>query len=129
MIPHTEFLNLICETAEENCSLESAISLDELAPEGGLYAELGIGFEDTMYYDKSCVITLPVLFLCKSKDQQNGMEQLCSICNYLKRLKEYPSGESFGWIDTKAAKEPNKIGRDEDGMYSLSCILNCQIYF
>lgn len=129
MIPQTEFLDLICKTAEENCSLDHKISLKELSADGGIYAELGQGFADRQYYDKSAVITMPVLFLCRDSNQERGMEQLCSICNYLQKLKKYPQGETVFWLDTKVAKEPNKIGRDEDGVYNFSCILNCQIYF
>lgn len=129
MIPQTEFLDLICKTAEENCSLDHKISLKELSPSGGIYAELGQGFADRQYYDKSTAIIMPVLFLCRDSDQERGMKQLCSICNYLQRLKVYPQGETVAWSDTKVAKEPNKIGRDEDGVYNLSCILNCEIYF
>lgn len=129
MTPLIEFMNLLCKTAEENCGLDSEISLEELNPAGGLYAELGEGFGTGQYYDKSAVITMPVLFLCRNADQERGMEQLCSICNYLRKLKKYPQGESVAWLDTKIVKEPNKIGRDEDGVYNLSCILNCEIYF
>ncbi len=128
-MPLTELLELICETVEEHCDLDSQVSLEELAPEGGLYAEVGEGFGNTTYYDKSTTKTVPVLFLCRSSSQKRGLEQLCSICDYLQRLKQYPKGKTFSWLDTTVAKEPNKIGRDEDGMYNLSCILNCQIYY
>lgn len=128
-MPLTELLELICETVEENCNLDSEISLGELAPEGGLYAEVGEGFGNTTYYDKSTTKTVPILFLCRAASQKEGLEQLCSICDYLQRLKKYPQGKTFSWLDTTVAKEPNKIGRDEDGMYNLSCILNCLIYY
>lgn len=129
MSPQTEFLELICKTVEENCALSSEVSLEELDPEGGIYAELGSGFADTVYYDKAATRTMPVLFLSRDKDQKQGMEQLCSICNYLQRLKKYPQGKSVSWLDAKVATEPNKIGRDEDGKYNFSCIVNCLIYF
>ena len=129
MTPQIEFLELLCETAEKNCSLDSAVSLDELPVDGGVYAELGEGFGDTLYYDKSAVRIIPVLFLCRDSDQVRGMEQLCSICNYLQGLKQYPEGKTVSWLDAEVAKEPNKIGRDEDGTYHFSCILNCKIYF
>lgn len=128
-MPLTELLELICETVEANCNLDSEISLEELNVQGGIYAELGEGFENDTFYDKSTNKTIPVLFLCRAKNQKRGLEQLCSICDYLQRLKKYPKGKTFSWLDTTVAKEPNKIGRDEDGMYNLSCILNCQIYY
>lgn len=129
MTPQTEFLELIAKTAEENCELDTEISLKELPAAGGLYAELGDGFLDTAYYDKSTVKVIPVLFLCRHRDQKRGLEELAVISSYFQRLKKYPQGETFAWLDTEIAKEPNKIGRDEDGVYHFSCILNCKIYY
>lgn len=129
MTPQTEFLNILCDTVEKECNLSHKISLLELSEKNGLYAELGEGFSDTQYYDKSAVRTIPVLFLCRDTDQKRGMEELCKICNYLQKLKKYPAGKLVSWLDAKTVKEPNKIGRDEDGTYHFSCIINCQIYF
>ena len=129
MKPLTELLNLIVRTAEENCDLDTNISLKELPAAGGLYAELGEGLGRGLYYDKSTVKSIPVLFLCRHKDQERGMEELCSICNYFQRLKRYPQGETFAWLDAEVSREPNKIGRDEDGVYHFSCILDCTIYY
>ena len=129
MTPQTEFLELIIETAEKELALDTPISLKELPAGGGLYAELGDGFTATTYYDKGTVEMIPVLFLCRHADQQRGLEELCEICNYFQRLKKYPQGDTFSWLDAGIAKEPNKIGRDEDGVYHFSCILNCKIYY
>lgn len=129
MTPLIEFMNVLCDTVEANCNLSHSISLEELNPAGGLYAELGEGFSNTTYYDKSAVKVVPVLFLCRDFNQKNGIEQLSNICNYLQRLRSYPAGEAFSWLDTEITKEPNKIGRDEDGAYNFSCILNCKIYY
>lgn len=129
MTPQTDFLELLCKTIEDNVSLMYSISLKELKTEGGIYAELGEGFADSQYFDKSTILTMPVLFMCRDSNQKQGLEQLIKICNYLQRLKEYPCGNSFGWIDAAIAKQPSKIGRDEDGVYHFSCIINCRIYF
>lgn len=129
MTPQTEFLNLLVETAEENCELDSGISLKELSAEGGLYAELGEGFADTQYFNKTEVKVLPVLILCRNADQQKCLEQLNAICNYFQKLKKYPQGSAFIWLNTDIAKGPAKIGRDEDGVYHYSCILNNKIFF
>ena len=129
MTPQTDFLELLCKTIEDNVSLAHSISLKELKAEGGIYAELGEGFADSQYFDKSTILTMPVLLMCRDSDQKQGLEQLIKICNYLQRLKEYPSGNSFGWIDAAIAKQPSKIGRDEDGVYHFSCMINCRIYF
>lgn len=125
----SELLELIVTIAESNCNLDTPISLKELPAEGGLYAELGEGFGNTTYYDKSTEKTIPVLFLCRHADQKRGLEELCEISDYLQRLKKYPKASTFAWLDTEIAKEPSKIGRDEDGVYHFSCILNCKIYY
>lgn len=129
MKPQIEFMEVFAKTAEDNCDLDSDISLKELSNRNSLYAELGSGFTDTTYYDKSTVRIFPVLVMCRHADQSRCLEQLSDICNYLQHLKDYPKGETFAWLDTVIAKEPSKIGRDEDGVYHYSCILNCTVYF
>ena len=129
MTPLSELLELIAKTAEDNCSLDTPISLKELPAEGGLYAELGEGFGNTTYYDKSAEKTIPVLFLCRHADQKRGLEELCEISDHLQRLKKYPQASTCAWLDTEIAKEPSKIGRDADGVYHFSCILNCKIFY
>lgn len=123
----TEFFDIMLDAIEQQCGL--VVSIKELKAEGGIYAELGDGFTDTSYYNKRTIKTIPVLFLCRHKSQKQCMEWLCSICNYLQRLKVYPQGDTFSWLDASIAKEPSKIGRDEDGTYHYSCILNCKIFY
>lgn len=129
MTPQTEFFDKLLDTVEKNCILDSRVSTKELSDKNSLYAELGDGFTETTYFDKTEVKTIPVLFLSRHKDQQRCLEQLCDISNYLQRLKAYPQGELFKWLDCETAKQPSKIGRDEDGTYHYSCIVNCKIYF
>lgn len=62
MTPQDELLELIVDTVEKNCGLDSGISLEELPAESGLYAELGDGFTESVFYDKGTVKTIPVLF-------------------------------------------------------------------
>lgn len=129
MSPITEFMDILVETAEKNCMLESEISLKELKAEGGLYAEPGKGFAESRYYDKTEVKEIPVLFLCRNADQRKCMEQLENICNFLQRLKVYPSGTMFSWLNTEIAEEPAKIGRDEDGVYHYSAVIRCKLFY
>jgi hypothetical protein len=130
MSPQSEFLDLICTAAENNCNLDTKISTKELPPEGGLYAELGEGFGDGQYYSKGASEkTIPVLFLCRNVSQERCLDQLADICNYLSNIKEYPNGQQVAWMNAITAKEPNKIGRDEDGKYYYSAIVNCKVYF
>ncbi len=108
----TDFFDVLLNEIEQNCGLNTEISIRELKAKGGIYAELGQGFTDTVYYNKQTVKTVPVLFMCRHKSQKQCMEWLCSICDYLQRLKAYPRGKTFTWLDTTIAKEPNKIGRE-----------------
>ena len=129
MTPQTELMDLFADMVEKNCDLGTKISLKELPKDGGIYAELGDGFTDTTYYNKREIKTVPVLVMCRHRSQQQCLEWLHSICYYMQRLKKYPQGELFSWLDTAVAKEPSKIGRDEDGVYHYSCVLNCKIYY
>lgn len=125
----TDFLELVIETAENNSQLAYPISLKELPKEGGLYAELGEGFVESQYYDKTELRQIPLLFLCRDNDQHRCLAQLEAICLSLSRLMQYPQKEGFCWLDAKTAKAPSKIGRDEDGTYHYSCIINCKLYY
>ena len=129
MTPQKEFLELLVAVAEENCKLDSPISLKELSDENSLYAEVNGAVTETVYYGKGTVVMMPVLFLCRNAEQARCMEQLEEICHYFQRLKTYPQGNSFSWLDTSIASGPSKIGRDEDGVYHYSCILNNKIYY
>lgn len=125
--PLTEFQDRM--VAWLKAQLDVEISLDELPPGGGLYAETGASQTVSSYYDKTALWTIPVLFLSKNADQKAGMEALSKICDFLHREKIYPSGESYSWKDAQTVTQPNKIGRDEDGKYLHSCIVNCKIFF
>lgn len=124
-----EFMNVMTNAAEKHCELGSEISLKELPAKGGIYAEAGEGFAQSRYYDKSEVRIVPVLFLCRNASQTECLRQLEAIAMYFNRLRQYPKGKSFSWLDAELVKAPSKIGRDEDGMYHYSCIINCKLFF
>lgn len=124
----TELLELIADTAEKNCSLGTEISWKSFRQMEAYMLNLVEGFTESVSYNKQEVKMIPVLFLCRHADQKRCLEQLCEIAGYLSGLKKYPQGKTFSWLDTTVAKEPSKIGRDEDGVYHYSCILNCKIY-
>lgn len=127
MEPQVELLNLIVKTVKEKCGIE--VSLDGTPFEGGVYAELAPGYNDALYYSKQAIKVIPVLFLSKDRDQTVCLNALCRICNYLQALRRYPQVEGFAWLDAVTATEPNKIGRQEDGQYLYSAIVNTKIYF
>lgn len=129
MKPLIELLNLIVSTVEENCDLDTEISVEELSAEGGLYVEYGEGVINKTYYDKTTERTIPVIFQCRHSSHERGMEQLCSISDYLQKLKQYPQGQTFTWLDTTVEKETRKTGREESGMFNFTCILNCKVHY
>lgn len=127
MEPQTKLMNMIVKTIDDNCRI--CVSLDGLPKHGGVSAELAAGYTDTLYYSKHSVRIIPVLFLSKDRDQEDCADRLCRICNYLQSLKLYPQTDGFSWMDAVTATEPNKTGRQEDGQYIYSAIVNMKIYF
>lgn len=125
--PQFEFFDVLVNSVEKGCDVP--IEVDELKAQGGIYAELGEGLTDTVYYNKQTVKVIPVLFLCRHKNQKQCLEWLSSICNYLQRQTVYPSGQTYTWLDSTIAKEPSRIGRDEDGVYHYSCIINNKVHY
>lgn len=123
----SEFMNAFCDLIQRELNLE--ISLYELPADGGLYAESGAPALQCMYMNKSCLWKIPVLFLSKRKDQQQGLKELEQISMHLHYRKNYPDGTRYGWADASIITPANKIGRDEDGQYLHSCIVNCLVCF
>lgn len=132
MTPQTEFLNLLCDTIEENVPLEYSLSPENQSEnsvsENIIYINFGEGITDTQYYDKTSILNIPVHFFCKGNTEQD-IEQLSRICNYLQRLKAYPNGTQFKWVDVSIRKQPGRTEQSENNDYRLSCIINCKIYF
>ena len=90
MEPQVELLNLIVETVQNGLGL--SISLNGLPADGGICAELAAGYNDGLYYDKSAVRILPVLFLSKNKDQQicvNDLSRIFTIYHFNQQVQVY----------------------------------------
>lgn len=127
MSPQVELMELIRREAAAGCGIE--VCLDGTPADGGVSAELAPGYTDALYYDKSAIRTVPVLLIGKDKDQAGCADRLCRICNHLQRLKQYPQADGFTWLDATTATEPNKVGRQEDGQWIYSAIVNTRIHF
>lgn len=124
----SELLEVFCDTAEKNCSLKYPISLKELEAEGGIYAEAGEGMAESKTYTKAATVQIPILILIRDTNQQTCISNLETLCNYFSKLKTYPKAKKFKWLDSDIGKYVSKIGRDADGTYHYSCIINCKIY-
>ena len=70
MQPLTEFQDKLVDWLKTSLGLED--SLDELPPDGGLYAETGASQTVASYYDKTALWTVPVLFMSKNADQKEA---------------------------------------------------------
>lgn len=122
-----KFLELVIKTIEENCGLHD-ICMDALR-DSGVYACLDPGYNSALYYNRRALRMWPISFMAKNKDQVLCIQQLNTICDYLQKLKKYPSGDVFTWKDATVANYPSKVGRQEDGQYIYSCTINMQVYF
>ena len=105
------------------------IRIDGLPTDGGISCEIAPGYNKDIYLNKRSSKVIPLLFLCKSKNQITTLDTLCKIGNYLQGLKEYPNGTSFEWINAEVSSEPSLVGKQEDGQYIYSCIIDITIYF
>ncbi|POP31634.1 hypothetical protein C3B58_15560 [Lactonifactor longoviformis] len=128
MEPQVEIINLVKSTVESGCDLPTVISLEGLSADGGLYVQFGEGYQEDIYYDKSRIIVLPIIFLCKDTSQIICIEQLSKICNFLQNMSEYPEMESAVWLDAQTVKEPNKLDIKEEPLCVYSCTVNIRIF-
>ncbi len=127
MEPQVELMELTKKAVEENCGIR--ICLDGTPNDGGVSAEVGAGYIDSQYYTKEAIRVLQVLFLSKGSDQVECLDQLGRICNMFQAMRQYPPAESFTWLDAVTATEPNLVGRQEDGQWIYSAVVNMKIYF
>lgn len=128
MEPQVEIINLVKSTVESGCDLPTVISLDGLPADGGLSVQLGEGYNEALYFDKSCIKVIPMVFLCKNASQMQCIEQLSKISNYLQNLSEYPALENAVWLGAETKKEPNKLDMKEEALCVYSCTVNIRIY-
>ncbi len=109
--------------------LNIGINLDELANDGQVYAELGAGYTEKKYTRGPGIYVHPILFITKGKNEEACIERLAKICNHFKATRNVPSGGCYSGRGLQVAAEPNKIGRQEDGMVLYSCIINFKLSY
>ena len=128
MEPQTEALNMVIDTLEANITLFDAIKIDRLPTNQGISCEISTGYNKDIYLNKQSSKVIPLLFLCKHKDQQVAYDTLCKVGNCLQNLSDYPDGPLFSWEKAEVSSEPSKIGND-GRYYIYSCIVDITIYF
>lgn len=129
MEPQVEMINKVIDTLETNLTLFDSINIDSLPSCGGISCEISPGYNKDIYLNKQSSKVIPLLFLCKDKDQAKVFDTLCKIGNYLQGLKEYPDVTAFEWVNAEVSSEPSKVGQQEDKQYIYSCIVDITIYF
>ena len=127
MEPQTELILQIKEQVQGKLNI--GINLRELANDGQVYAELGAGYTEKKYTRGPGIYVHPVLFMAKSTDESGCIEILSRICNYFKTSRKVPTGSIYQGRGLQVVAEPNKVGRQEDGMVLYSCIINFKISY
>lgn len=129
MTPQVEMIHVVLSDIEANLSLFDRIRMNGLPSEGGISCEINQGYMKDIYLNKKVSKVIPLLFLCKHKNQITVYDTLCKIGNYLQDLKVYPKGTAFEWLNADVSSEPGLLEKQEDGQYIYSCIINITIYF
>lgn len=125
--PQTELiLNVKAQMQKE---LQMDIDLEELVENGPVYAELGAGYTEKAYIRGPGIYVHPVLFIYKGRNEKHCLNVLSKICNFYKKNRKVPKGETYSGRGLQVAAEPNKIGRQEDGQVLYSCIINYKISY
>lgn len=129
MEPQVEMINKVLDTIEGNLTLFDTVHIDGLPKNRGISCEIAPGYNKDIYLNKQASKIIPLLFLCKNNNQITALDTLFKIGNYLQRLKVYPNGMSFEWMNAEVSSEPSLIGKQDDGQYIYSCIVDITIYF
>ena len=129
MEPQVEMINVVLDAIETNLTLFDIIRINGLPTDGGISCEISPGYNKDIYLNKKSSKVIPLLFLCKNLNQITALNTLCMIGNYLQGLKEYPNGATFDWLNAEVSSEPSLVGKQDDGKYIYSCIVDITIYF
>lgn len=127
MEPQTDLILQVKEQIQDK--LDIGINLRELSNDGQVYAELGAGYTEKKYTRGPGIYVHPILFMAKSMDEPDCIERLSRICNYFKTNQKVPASDSYQGRGLQIAAEPNKVGRQEDGMVLYSCIINYKLSY
>ena len=123
----TDFLNLVVDTVETNCKI-TGIRTDTLV-DGGIFATIGSGRNQAVYYDRSAIRLWPVKFMAKDTDHEKCISQLDAICTYLQKLKKYPKHNGFVWLDATVEKYPARKEKQDSKAHVYMCKINMQVYY
>lgn len=128
MEPQAAFINHLIALVNQ-FGLFVPVRIGQLPPTPGISVEINSGHASDVYYDRSAIHELPLLWLCKHPDQLTAYNTLLTIGNRLSSLLAYPDGESYQWLGLEVTNEAEFVARQEDGQHIYSMIAVAKIYF
>lgn len=128
MEPQAVFLNDLI-TLVNQFGLFSSVKIGQLPVMPGISVEINSGHISDLYYDRSAIHELPLLWLCKHPDQLTAYNTLLTTGNRLSSLPSYPDGEAYRWLGLEVTNEAEFVTKQEDGQYIYSMIAVAKIYF
>lgn len=94
-----------------------------LPKSGGYAAQIAPSREDNVFFDGTKENTLSVLFLGKSKDQQELISSLYNLCNALTTKRRHRNG-SFEIRCINTATAPTFVCKEDGGFWIWSCVID-----
>lgn len=128
MEPQAAFLNDLIALVNQ-FELFSPVRIGQLPTTPGISVEINSGHISDLYYDRSAIHELPLLWLCKHPDQLTAYNTLLTIGNRLSSLSSYSDGESYQWLGLEVTNEAEFVTKQEDDQYIYSMIAVAKIYF
>lgn len=128
MEPQAAFLNDLIALVNQ-FELFSPVRIGQLPTTPGISVEINSGHISDLYYDRSAIHDLPLLWLCKHPDQLTAYNTLIAIGNRLSSLSSYSDGESYQWLGLEVTNEAEFVTKQEDDQYIYSMIAVAKIYF
>lgn len=102
----------------------TGLKFTAMLPKGSGYAaQIAPGKEDNIFFDGTKENTMSVLFLGKSKDQQELIDRLYRLCNDLTTKRKHTNGR-FIIRCINASTAPTFVCKEDGGFYVWSCIID-----
>lgn len=102
----------------------TGLKFTAMLPKGSGYAaQIAPSKEDNVFFDGTKENTLSVLFLGKSKDQQELINSLYALCNTLTAKRRHKNG-SFEIRCINTATAPTFVCKEDGGFWVWSCVID-----
>ncbi len=128
MTPNEELLRKIIETIAKSLPSLPPVTVGQLQPDGGVVMQMVGGYNLKAYYNRGYLEIMPLLFLAKSQNQNEAFSWLFQIGDALQNISEYPSTDTYEWINAFCQSSPSFVAREETGkrMFIYSCVIDIQ---